>query len=154
MFFIGSYQGNGGTIVGASVLFSGGIVKGLGVLFLPFPQKGRCEAGMGAAYKYAIIRVIEAKGVSAMIHEASAMEVRNNLGELLNEVQYRHDTILIKKAGKAVAAMVDIVLFEKICRMREVFETLTQQLGKAYLPEEREIAEQEIAEAIAKARKE
>jgi len=87
-----------------------------------------------------------------MIHEASAMEVRNNLGELLNEVQYRHDTILIKKAGKAVAAMVDMVLFEKICKMREMFESLTQQLGKAYLPEEKEVAEQEIAEAIDKAR--
>ena len=39
-----------------------------------------------------------------MIREASAMKVRQNLGELINEVQYRHDTILVTKAGKRVAA--------------------------------------------------
>ena len=137
------------TIVVASVVLLGGIVKGFFVSPWQRPLQSR---GCEGVIKYAIIRVIVAKEVITMIHEASAMEVRNNLGELLNEVQYRHDTILIKKAGKAVAAMVDMVLFEKICKMREMFESLTQQLGKAYLPEEKEVAEQEIAEAIDKAR--
>ena len=35
-----------------------------------------------------------------MIREASAMTVRQNLGDLLNEVQYRNGKILITKAGK------------------------------------------------------
>ena len=42
-----------------------------------------------------------------MIKEATAMTVRKNLGELINEVQYRHDSILVTKAGKPVAAIVD-----------------------------------------------
>jgi len=37
-----------------------------------------------------------------MIREAPAMTVRQNLGELLNEVQYRHGKVLITKAGKPV----------------------------------------------------
>ena len=54
-----------------------------------------------------------------MIHEASAMTVRKNLGALLNEVQYHHDTIVIKKSGKAVAALIDIHYFKKICKIKE-----------------------------------
>ncbi len=42
-----------------------------------------------------------------MIREAPAMTVRQNLGELLNEVQFRHGRILITKAEKEVDALVD-----------------------------------------------
>ena len=43
-----------------------------------------------------------------MIREATAMNVRQNLGELLNEVQYHKDTVIITKAGRPVAAIVDL----------------------------------------------
>ena len=64
-----------------------------------------------------------------MIREASAMTVRNNLGELLNEVTYRHDSIVIQKSGKSVAAIVDINLFEKIRLMQDEFDALCHQLA-------------------------
>ena len=38
--------------------------------------------------------------VITMIREATAMTVRNNLGELLNEVQYRGYSVMITKGGK------------------------------------------------------
>lgn len=88
-----------------------------------------------------------------MIREATAMTVRQNLGELLNEVQYRQDQILITKGGKPVAAMVDIALFDKIRLMRDEFDRLTTDLAKAYEGESAEAAEGEIAEAVAAARK-
>lgn len=87
-----------------------------------------------------------------MIHEASAMTVRKNLGALLNEVQYRHDTIVIKKSGKAVAALVDIHYFKKICKIKERFERLTKELGNVYNDVDADIAEAEIADAIKAAR--
>ncbi len=46
-------------------------------------------------------------GVVEVIRQSAAMEVRNNLGELLNDVQYRGDRIVIARAGKPVAALVD-----------------------------------------------
>ena len=49
-----------------------------------------------------------------MQREATAMTVRQNLGELLNGVQYRQDQVVITKAGKPVAALVDMVAFEKV----------------------------------------
>jgi prevent-host-death family protein len=88
-----------------------------------------------------------------MIHEATAMSVRQNLGELLNEVQYRHDSILITRAGKPVAALVDIVFFEKIRRMRKQFETLSTELEKAFEDESPSEVENEMAKAVKRSRK-
>ena len=36
-----------------------------------------------------------------MITETSAVSFRQNLGEMLNQVQYRHDSVVINKDGKA-----------------------------------------------------
>ena len=67
-----------------------------------------------------------------MIRETSAMTVRQKFGELLNEVQYRRDRVLITKAGKPVAALIDIALFEKLRKLDEEFERLTGGLKKAF----------------------
>lgn len=67
-----------------------------------------------------------------MIREAPAMTVRQNLGELLNEVQYRNGKVLITKAGKPVAAIIDIALFERIRKLDEDFDELTAELAKAF----------------------
>jgi PHD/YefM family antitoxin component YafN of YafNO toxin-antitoxin module len=42
-----------------------------------------------------------------MITETNAVTFRQNLGEMLNLVQYRRDSVLIHKDGKTVAALVD-----------------------------------------------
>lgn len=88
-----------------------------------------------------------------MIKEATAMTVRQNLGELLNEIQYRHDQVIITKGGKPVAAMVDVSLFEKIRLLKGEFERLSAELANTYTGTDAATAEAEIAEAIAAARK-
>ncbi len=87
-----------------------------------------------------------------MIREAPAMTVRQNLGELLNEVQYRQDSVLITKGGKPVAALVDIALFEKIRAMRTEFDRLMDKVGRAYQGVDEAVASAEIAEVIASVR--
>lgn len=87
-----------------------------------------------------------------MLQEAPAMMVRNNLGELLNEVKYRHDSILITKAGKAVAALVDIDQFNRMRSLDKEFKRLTDELQSTYAEGEEATAEAEIAKAIAAAR--
>ncbi len=88
----------------------------------------------------------------SMIRKATAMMVRQNLGEILNEVQYRHDSVLITKGGKPVAALVDIGLFEKIRLMRAEFDRMSGELATAYSGVEQATAEAEIAEAVAAAK--
>jgi prevent-host-death family protein len=82
-----------------------------------------------------------------MITETSAVSFRQNLGEMLNQVQYRHDSVVIKKDGKPVAALVDARLFERIRRMQERFDALCQRIeaGFADVPEAEGMAEIEAA---------
>lgn len=87
-----------------------------------------------------------------MIKEATAMSVRQNLGELLNGVQYGRDQIIITKGGRPVAAMVDNALFEKIRLMRREFDRLSAELALAYKGDEASAAA-EIAAAIKAAQK-
>jgi prevent-host-death family protein len=67
-----------------------------------------------------------------MIKESTAMTLRQKLGELLNEVQYRRDRILITKAGKPVAALIDIDTFDKIRKLDEEFDRLRAELAEAF----------------------
>ena len=78
-----------------------------------------------------------------MITETNAVTFRQNLGEMLNQVQYRHDSVVINKDGKAVAALVDARLFERIRRMQGRFEALSQRIeaGFAAIPLEDGLAE-------------
>lgn len=82
-----------------------------------------------------------------MITETSAVSFRQNLGEMLNQVQYRHDSVVINKDGKPVAALVDARLFERIRRMQERFDALCQRIeaGFAKVPEAQGLAEIEAA---------
>lgn len=82
-----------------------------------------------------------------MITETSAVNFRQNLGEMLNQVQYRHDSVVINKDGKPVAALVDARLFERIRRMQIRFDSLCQRIeaGFADVPEEQGLAEIEAA---------
>lgn len=67
-----------------------------------------------------------------MITEVSAVNFRQNLGDMLNQVQYRNDSIVISKDGKPVAALVDAELFARIRRMQECFDALTARIADAY----------------------
>lgn len=67
-----------------------------------------------------------------MITQVSAVNFRQNLGEMLNQVQYRNDSIVIHKDGKPVAALVDAELFARIRRMRERFDALSGRIAAAY----------------------
>lgn len=67
-----------------------------------------------------------------MITEVNAVAFRQNLGEMLNQVQYRNDSIVINKDGKPVAVLVDAELFARIRRMRERFDALSARIAHAY----------------------
>lgn len=85
-----------------------------------------------------------------MITETSAVNLRQNLGEMLNQVQYRHDSVVINKDGKPVAALVDARLFERIRRMQGRFDALCQRIeaGFAAVPEAQGLAEIDAAVAF------
>lgn len=83
-----------------------------------------------------------------MIHEATAMTVRQNLGELLNEVQYRHGKVLITKAGKPVAALVDIAMFTRLRKLDEEFDRMRVELAEAFSDSTAEAGNALLSEAV------
>jgi prevent-host-death family protein len=67
-----------------------------------------------------------------MVREVNAVSFRQNLGDMLNQVQYRNDSIVIHKDGKPVAALVDAELFGRIQRMRDRFDALSSRIAEAF----------------------
>ena len=90
-----------------------------------------------------------------MITETTAVNFRQNLGEMLNQVQYRRDSVVINKDGKPVAALVDARLFERIRRMQVRFDALCQRLeaGFAKVPEAQGLAEIDAAVRLERRRR-
>jgi prevent-host-death family protein len=84
-----------------------------------------------------------------MISEVNAVSFRHNLGEMLNRVQYRNDSIVISKDGKPVAALVDADLFARIRRMQARFDELTSRISDSFadVPAEEGLAEIDAAVA-------
>jgi prevent-host-death family protein len=87
-----------------------------------------------------------------MIREAPAMTVRQNLGDLLSEVQYRKGKVIITKAGKPVAALVDIALFERIRKLDDEFDQMREELARAFAGMTEKQVEAVVDEAVKEAR--
>lgn len=88
-----------------------------------------------------------------MVSNVSAVKFRQNLGEMLNQVEYRNDAIVINKDGKAVAALVDADLFARIRRMQERFDALSQRIADAYAGVPLEQGLKEIDAAVKRGRR-
>ena len=84
-----------------------------------------------------------------MITQTNTVNYRQNLGEMLNQVHYRHDSVVIHKNGKPVAALIDARLFERIRRMQDRFDSLCQRIeaGFASVPAAQGVAEIDAAVA-------
>jgi len=89
-----------------------------------------------------------------MINKVSAVQFRQNLGDMLSQVQYRNDSVVIHKDGKPVAALVDADLFARIRRMRERFDELSSRVAQAFesIPENEGLAEIDAAVAAERRR--
>ena len=82
-----------------------------------------------------------------MVTEINAVNFRQNLGEMLNQVQYQKASIVVNKDGKPVAALVDADLFARIRTMRDRFAQLSSRVAEAYadVPADQGMAEIDAA---------
>jgi prevent-host-death family protein len=88
----------------------------------------------------------------AVLKKISAMKARQNLGQLLNEVSIRGDSYIIERAGKPLAALVDLERFQQLQEDQDAaLQALKKVWEKMAGSEPREIKEAiEEAEKIAK----
>jgi prevent-host-death family protein len=87
-----------------------------------------------------------------MDKELGITEAREKLADLVEQVQFRSDAYIIKRHGKAAAAIVPVEVYENWKRQRsEFFELIRQVQQRSDLqPEEAEIL---AVEAVRLARK-
>ncbi len=83
-----------------------------------------------------------------MITETTAVSFRQNLGDMLNQVHYRSNSIVINKDGKFIAALVDARLFDRIRRMQARFDDLSQRLAKGFAVMPQDAGTAEIHSAV------
>lgn len=80
--------------------------------------------------------------------------VRRKFGELLEEVYYRGDKIVVERRGRPMAALVPIELYEKWQTQRERFFDLIDEARERNEDIAPEVLEQEIEAAILAVREE
>ena len=68
----------------------------------------------------------------SMITETSEVAFRQNLGDMLNQVHYCGDSIVINKDGKPIAALVNARLFARIRRLQRRFDELSDRLAQGF----------------------
>jgi prevent-host-death family protein len=67
-----------------------------------------------------------------MVRKVTAMKVRDNLGQLLEEVYYRGDEVVIERAGRAMAVLVPVGRYEQFQQNRkERFRVLDRIRARA-----------------------
>ena len=88
-----------------------------------------------------------------MITQTTAVTFRQNLGAMLSQVEHRHDSIVVNKDGKPVAALVDARLFDRIRKMQDRFDALCTRIAQGFAQVEQEAGLAQIDKAVAKARK-
>lgn len=87
-----------------------------------------------------------------MVKEVNAYEARNNFGELLSEVYYRGDQVIINRSGKPVAALVPVDWLESWRERREAFFKRIEAIQERNKDVPPEVIGKEVEEAVASVR--
>ena len=88
-----------------------------------------------------------------MKREASAVEARRRLGEILEGVYYRGDEVVIERAGNAMAVVIPAERYEALERRRERLFELIEKVQERKKDVPYEVIEREVAAALSEVRK-
>lgn len=83
-----------------------------------------------------------------MLKKISAIKARQNLGQLLNEVSIRGDTYVIERAGKPLAALVDLDKLQQLEEDQSSALRALQQVWEKMAGADTEELREAIEEAI------
>lgn len=87
-----------------------------------------------------------------MFKTISAIKARKNLGELLEEVFYNKDHVLITRRDKAMAVMISIEDYEKFMTQREEDFAVLEEIRNLHPDKSPEQVEQDVTAAIKRVR--
>jgi prevent-host-death family protein len=93
------------------------------------------------------------EGGMEMSKKISALKVRQNLGQVMNEVALRGDEYIIERAGKPLVAIIPIEKYRAMQAEVDVFFESLSEMGAATKEENSSTVERLIDEAVITYRK-
>ncbi len=88
-----------------------------------------------------------------MLKKVSAIKVRQNLGQVMNEVALKSDEYIVERAGKPLVAIIPIEKYLSMKRERDDFFRLYGELQAAAAGGNEESIDRDIEEAVRAARR-
>jgi len=94
------------------------------------------------------------EGVIDMTKKVTAIKVRQNLGELLEEVYYRNDHFIVMRRQKAMAVIIPVDDYERLMKQREEAFSVIDEIRAGTRVKDPKVIEADVARVIAKVRAE
>ena len=88
-----------------------------------------------------------------MLKTVSAIKVRQNLGEVMNEVALRDDEYIVERAGKPLVAIIPVEKYVSMKRERDEFFRMYDVMQAEVADEDTANIDRDIEEALAAARR-
>lgn len=88
-----------------------------------------------------------------MLKTISAIKVRQNLGQVMNEVALKDDEYIVERAGKPLVAIIPIEQYQSMKKERDEFFRMVDEIREGMTPAEDSVVDAEIEEAIRSYRK-
>lgn len=88
-----------------------------------------------------------------MLKTVSAVKVRQNLGEVMNEVALRDDEYIVERAGKPLVAIIPVEKYLSMKRERDEFFRMYDAMQAEVATEDAANIDRDIEEALAAARR-
>jgi len=82
-----------------------------------------------------------------MLKTISAIKVRQNLGQVMNEVAIKEDEYIVERAGKPLVAIIPVEQYQSIKKEREEFFQMVDEIQKKAKKTDRHLIDREIEEA-------
>ena len=83
-----------------------------------------------------------------MQNTISAIKVRQNLGQVMNEVALKDDEYVVERAGKPLVAIIPIERYKNIKKERGEFFRMVKKIRTGIRPADDEVIDAEIEEAV------
>ncbi len=87
-----------------------------------------------------------------MLKKVSAIKVRQNLGQVMNEVALKDDEYIVERAGKPLVAIIPVEKYLSMKRNRDEFFLIYDQLQAGAAAGDTAAVDGDIEEALAAAR--
>ena len=87
-----------------------------------------------------------------MVKRMSARDARSRFAELLGQVQYGKDTIIVEKQGKPVVAVIDMERYDRLTQAWKAPFAVLDQIRAKNRDKDPEQVQQDVASAVAEVR--